>query len=247
MSSTANGKSNSNLQSIFCKTLDNNQFVEVNEAEVNRHEQSLRNTFGWMRIEILTMLISGIFLGAFCFSLLVEALQTLIHIDHQDTMHYPMPVFLLAISGLALNVFCYFLIGGYTYHQSSFLHLTSAGDVVLEQVASRDGLYHGSRNLAKIKRSDNNQSASTAIQSIHSASIQHVAQTNAIQSNATHYNVQPQHTFNELLRDVSSMYYSDIDSTHISFVTFFIFKHAFIFTHRHRICVDLCGHRQLCG
>lgn len=123
-----------------------------------RRERSLRNTFGWMRIEILTMLIAGIFLGAFCFSLIIEALQTLIHISHKDTMHYPVAIFTLAIGGLILNAFCYLLIGGYTHHQANFRRITPAGDVVLDQMANRNGLVRGSRRLSNdTKHSDCNQ------------------------------------------------------------------------------------------
>lgn len=159
-------------------------------------DRSLRNTFGWMRIEILTMLIGGIFLGAFCFSLLIEAVQTLVHIDHQDTMHYSVAVFSIGIGGLILNGFSYFLIGGYTYHQTSFLQINpTTGDVFVEQIASRDGLY-GSRR-SKAKRNDNNQSIATS-------SIQLDVQPNPVQS---HPRSQRKHTFTELLRDMSSMYF----------------------------------------
>lgn len=132
---------------------------EVSESKTHRRRaRSLRNTFGWMRIEILTMLIAGIFLGAFCFSLIIEALQTLIHISHKDTMHYPVAIFTLAVGGLILNAFCYLLIGGYTHHQANFRRITPAGDVVLDQMANRNGLVRGSRRLSNdTKHSDCNQ------------------------------------------------------------------------------------------
>lgn len=134
--------------------------VAVNETKTHRRRatRSLRNTFGWMRIEILTMLIAGIFLGAFCFSLIIEAIQTLIHISHKDTMHYPVAIFTLAVGGLILNAFCYLLIGGYTHHQANFRRITPAGDVVLDQMANRNGLVRGSRRLSvDTKHSDCNQ------------------------------------------------------------------------------------------
>ncbi|EDW95157.1 uncharacterized protein Dyak_GE22395, isoform C [Drosophila yakuba] len=99
-------------------------------------EQKLRNTFGWARIDILTMLIVFIILASLSFSLVVEALQTLVHIDHQDTMHLPIPVMMLGFIGLILNGLTYLLIGGYTLHQGSFLHLTPGGNVVLERPMS---------------------------------------------------------------------------------------------------------------
>jgi len=124
--------------------LTNGSGVVVNVAETEAQtrakrecrEQKLRNTFGWARIDILTMLIVFIILASLSFSLIVEALQTLVHIDHQDTMHLPIPVMMLGFVGLILNGLTYLLIGGYTLHQGSFLHLTPGGNVVLERPMS---------------------------------------------------------------------------------------------------------------
>lgn len=181
--------------------------MEVNETEVNRHERSLRNTFGWMRIEILTMLIAGIFLGAFCFSLVVEAVQTLIHIDHQDTMHLPVAVFSLGAGGLVLNLFCYLMIGGYTYHQGSFLHITSTGDVVLDQMVNDDGgLVRGGPRSSKMKRIENNQS-NGAMQSTGSSIQIDVSPTSVpVQNIPTAHFTLRKHTIGELMRDISSKY-----------------------------------------
>lgn len=193
---------------MFSKSSDNNKFIEVNEAEVNRHERSLRNTFGWMRIEILTMLIAGIFLGAFCFSLVVEAVQTLIHIEHQDTMHLPAAVFSLGVGGLILNAFCYLLIGGYTYHQGSFLRITSTGDVVLDQMVGDQGVL--CRRLSKSKRNENNQS-NCAIQST-ASSIQIDVTSAPVQKPPSTHMTWRKHSFGELMRDISSAYTQSLNS-----------------------------------
>uniref|UniRef100_A0A1Q3FL19 Putative zn2+ transporter znt1 n=1 Tax=Culex tarsalis TaxID=7177 RepID=A0A1Q3FL19_CULTA len=113
-----------------------------------QRENSLRNTFGWARIDVLTMLVVCIFMASFCFSAVVEALQTLSHIHHQDAMHFPIPVLILGALGIVLNGFCYLLIGGYTYHQGSFLYITSSGNVVLDRVVSGDGIRKGERRLS---------------------------------------------------------------------------------------------------
>lgn len=112
----------------------------------SQHEKSLRNTFGWTRIDVLTQLIVCIFLASFIFSLLIQALQNLIHMDQQDTMHHPIPVLYSAIVGLFLNGLCCVLIGGYTYHQGSFLHLNASGDVVLDRVVVGSSSNEGSRS-----------------------------------------------------------------------------------------------------
>lgn len=75
-------------------------------------EKQLRNTFGWARIEVLMMLVVCVLFASLCFSVLIEALQTLVHIDHMDAMHYPKVVFTVGVIGLVLNIFCYIIIGG---------------------------------------------------------------------------------------------------------------------------------------
>lgn len=176
--------------------------MEVNEAEADRHRITLRNTFGWMRIEILTMLIGGIFLGAFCFSLFVEAIQTLIHIDHQDTMHYPAIVFVLAIVGLILNGLCYLLIGGYTYHQSNFLYLSPTGEVVLDQSASGNGLVRTNLCHSKTKRNECIQT--NPIEQNMNSSIQIDATTIPVKQASVDNMSKRKHTFGEVMRDISS-------------------------------------------
>lgn len=98
------------------------------------------------------MLIVCIFLASLCFSIFVEALQTLVHLDHAgDTMHFPIYVALCGILGLVLNAMCYAVIGGYTYHQGSFLSITSAGDVILDAIISGEGVKKGEKRLSKAK------------------------------------------------------------------------------------------------
>ncbi|XP_058789246.1 proton-coupled zinc antiporter SLC30A1 [Phymastichus coffea] len=99
-------------------------------------EKRMKNTFGWARIDIVTMLICCVLLASFCFSLMVEALQTLVHIDHLDEMHHPLPIMTIGASGILLNAFCYFLIGGYTFNQGVFLHFTKNGEIVLKRTLS---------------------------------------------------------------------------------------------------------------
>lgn len=165
----------------------------MNEADADRHERTLRNTFGWMRIEILTMLIGGIFLGAFCFSLFVEAIQTLIHIDHQDTMHYPAVVFSLALVGLILNGLSYLLIGGYTYHQCNFLYISPNGEVILDQAV------RGNRS----KRNECLQSYTTGQSG--SSSIQ-IDLTTSVRHDSIEMAMKREHTLDEVMRDISSEY-----------------------------------------
>uniref|UniRef100_A0A182UK72 Cation efflux protein cytoplasmic domain-containing protein n=1 Tax=Anopheles melas TaxID=34690 RepID=A0A182UK72_9DIPT len=126
--------------------LEIKQNVKVKARQAR--ESSLKNTFGWTRIDILTMLVVCIFMASFCFSTIIEALQTLSHIHHQDAMHFPAHILVLGAMGLILNGFCYLLIGGYTYHQGSFLYITASGNVILDHVITGDGVRKGDRRLS---------------------------------------------------------------------------------------------------
>lgn len=83
------------------------------------------------------MVIVCTFLSSFCFSIVIEVIQTFFHVghndhlDHQENFHtYTYEVcIMLASLGLVLNGISYLLIGGYTFHQGSFLHLTADGNV----------------------------------------------------------------------------------------------------------------------
>jgi len=165
-------------------SIDSNKFVEVciaqQKTELQKeHENTLKNTFGWTRIDVLTMLIVCIFMASLCFSLLVEAIQTLVHIKTKDAMHQPISVLTTGGLGLLLNGMCYLLIGGYTFHQGSFLHITSSGDVILDRVVSGDSLKHGERRLSRTRK-----------------------------LNVTHFSGQRQHqqrqSFTEMMRDICS-------------------------------------------
>lgn len=83
-----------------------------------QQETRLKNTFGWARIDVLVMLMSNVVFASLCFSTVMEAVQTLLHISHDHEMHYPVPVFLVGIFGIVLNGLCYLLIGGeFRMHQ----------------------------------------------------------------------------------------------------------------------------------
>lgn len=91
-----------------CKDQTNYKASKTTQSQENK----LKNTFGWARIDVIVMLICCVFLLSLSFSLLVEALQTLVHIDHFHEMHNPLTVFIVGCVGLILNGICYLLIGG---------------------------------------------------------------------------------------------------------------------------------------
>ncbi|XP_034250485.1 zinc transporter 1 isoform X2 [Thrips palmi] len=121
-------------------------------ARPSAADRRLRNTFGWARIDVLVSLIGSVFLASLCFSLVVEAVQTLLHIDHHDEMHEPLYVAGAGVASLAVNALCYILLGGYTFHQGSFFHVTETGDVMLEPAVTQDSVKLGERRLSSQRR-----------------------------------------------------------------------------------------------
>lgn len=115
-------------------------------------DRRLRNTFGWARIDVLVSLIGTVFLASLCFSLLVEAVQTLLHIDHHDEMHEPLYVAGAGVASLAINALCYVMLGGYTFHQGSFFHVTENGDVMLDPAVTQDSVKMGDRRLSSQRK-----------------------------------------------------------------------------------------------
>ena len=81
-------------------------------------EESLVNTFGWKRMEVVGSLSSLIFLFSLCFATAIESLQTLFHNDHLDTLHHPDWIMLLLAANLLVWAVSLLTLGGYTHHQS---------------------------------------------------------------------------------------------------------------------------------
>lgn len=140
----------------------------TSEKKKQNRESSLRNTFGWARVDVLTMIIVCVFLTSLCFSIVVEVIQTLFHVGHHDhidhkeeyhTYTYEICIILGAL-GLVLNGISYLLIGGYTFHQGSFLHLTEDGTVYVldrninekRQVSTEEKLKRKSQRIHELSR-----------------------------------------------------------------------------------------------
>ena len=80
-------------------------------------EESLENTFGWRRMEVVGSLSSLVFLFSLCFATAIEALQTLFHNDHLDTLHHPDWIMFLLAANLFVWSVSLLTLGGYTHHQ----------------------------------------------------------------------------------------------------------------------------------
>ncbi|XP_042229253.1 zinc transporter 1-like isoform X2 [Homarus americanus] len=110
--------------------------------------QSLHNTFGWARLEVLSMLTTQIFLTALCFSVATETIQTAVHAGHQDAMHHPLSVMALGAVGWSLNALVFCLIGGYTHHQGCFLEMRDSGSVWVGRQLTQEAVQAGRRMLS---------------------------------------------------------------------------------------------------
>lgn len=155
-SNPSNSSDSSLKNSTICINEDERGSVTSlsTKTKESRSDRRMKNTFGWARIDIVTMLACCVFLASFSFSLLVEALQTLVHINHLDEMHHPLPVLCIGAAGILLNAFCYMLIGGYTFNQGIFLHVTMNGDVILRRNMDSQQTKEGEQQLsAQTRRS----------------------------------------------------------------------------------------------
>lgn len=86
--------------------------------------KTLKNTFGWARIKVLGLLVNMLFLGALCFAVSVEAVQTMVHASHENTEpRYPWLIIILGVADFAVNIICFLLIGGNHTAQLTFCAL----------------------------------------------------------------------------------------------------------------------------
>jgi len=86
-----------------------------------RVEESLNNTFGWRRLEVVGGISSLVFLFSLCFATAIEALQTVFHTGHGhlDTMHHPDYILFVVGANLGLWLVSFLTVGGFSHHQTS--------------------------------------------------------------------------------------------------------------------------------
>ncbi|RWS13508.1 Zinc/cadmium resistance protein-like protein [Dinothrombium tinctorium] len=76
------------------------------------NESTLKNTFGWARIEVLGALFNMIFFAALCFSVTVEGIQSLAHTAHEATKpSYPRLLIFGGGIGFFLHIISYLVVG----------------------------------------------------------------------------------------------------------------------------------------
>ena len=79
----------------------------------------MKNTFGWRRLDVVGSISSLVFLFSLCFATAIEALQTVFHNGHLDTMHHPDWIMVTVCGNLGLWLLSFVTVGGYSYHQTT--------------------------------------------------------------------------------------------------------------------------------
>ena len=83
--------------------------------------QTLKNTFGWIRIEILGTLFNMIFFAALLFSIFVECIQTMAHSSHENVIpDHPLILVVSGIAGVLLYVILQLTVGGESHKSLYF-------------------------------------------------------------------------------------------------------------------------------
>jgi len=93
-------------------------------------DSGLGNTFGWRRMEVVGSIGSLVFLFSLCFATFIEALQTIFHNEHLDTMHHADWIMITLGGQVAVWGLAYFAIGGYSHHQARAVREDTLGTQV---------------------------------------------------------------------------------------------------------------------
>ncbi|VDK30079.1 unnamed protein product [Gongylonema pulchrum] len=90
---------------------------------------SKKNTFGWVRAEVLGALINGVFLLALCLSIFIESLTRLIE---PHVIKQPVNVLIVGVIGLIIN-----FIGIFMFHSHAYGHSDHSRDAPLQPQPGR--------------------------------------------------------------------------------------------------------------
>lgn len=93
-------------------------------------DSGLGNTFGWRRMEVVGSIGSLVFLFSLCFATFIEALQTIFHNEHLDTMHHADWIMIALGGQVAVWGLAYLAIGGYSHHQARAVREDTLGTQV---------------------------------------------------------------------------------------------------------------------
>ncbi|KAF5289099.1 hypothetical protein FQA39_LY15201 [Lamprigera yunnana] len=89
-------------------------------SEQERTENKLRNTFGWKRYQTLSLLIRYVFLASSCFSLIVQAINSVIDIQDDSKKSDFQLVFYVGLAGLLYYVVLHIVLRNNMQHHNNY-------------------------------------------------------------------------------------------------------------------------------
>ncbi|KAK2086495.1 hypothetical protein P7K49_035920 [Saguinus oedipus] len=145
----------------------------VAERFARRTHATQKNTFGWIRAEVMGALVNAIFLTGLCFAILLEAIERFIE-PHE--MQQPLVVLGVGVAGLLVNVLglCLF------HHHSGFNQESGHGH-------SHGGHGHG-HSLPKGSRNKSGRAGSSDINVVPGEQGPDQEETNTLVANASNSN-----------------------------------------------------------
>ncbi|KFD71161.1 hypothetical protein M514_04994 [Trichuris suis] len=107
-------------------------FIAFVCMKFSRRSPSSKNTFGWIRAEVLGALVNAVFLLALCFSIFIEGLKRLVE---PEEIEHPLQILIVGVIGLVVNVIGIFMFHG---HASLSGHGHSHGKRLVAAVSEQD-------------------------------------------------------------------------------------------------------------
>jgi len=91
-------------------------FLAIKISQSKSRRKISKNTFGWVRAEVLGALVNSVFLVALCFSILVESLKRIVS---PETISQAILVLGVGAAGLVVNILGIFIFQGHMGHGHS--------------------------------------------------------------------------------------------------------------------------------
>uniref|UniRef100_A0A5S6QUL3 Cation efflux protein cytoplasmic domain-containing protein n=1 Tax=Trichuris muris TaxID=70415 RepID=A0A5S6QUL3_TRIMR len=107
-------------------------FIAFVCMKFSRRSPSSKNTFGWIRAEVLGALVNAVFLLALCFSIFIEGLKRLVE---PEEIEHPLQILIVGVIGLIVNVIGIFMFHG---HASLSGHGHSHAKRLMSTVSEQD-------------------------------------------------------------------------------------------------------------
>ncbi|KAL1240807.1 Proton-coupled zinc antiporter SLC30A1 [Trichinella spiralis] len=125
-------------------------FIAFFCMKFSKKSPSNKNTFGWIRAEVLGALINSVFLLALCFSIFIEAIKRLLE---PEEIEHPLQILIVGVLGFLVNIIGIFMFHG---HASLNGHGHSHGSRFADRINEE---FEESNEANNFKRPNGNSSA----------------------------------------------------------------------------------------